>query len=470
MCVQALASAVLLRSTIHDATQSVPVELDVGLLPENHSQGVLIPSNGMSRKKQVSKRRKRASPSDSPQVSGGVNRGRPALESTSGGRDHAGRAIRNDRRYQRSDSRPNGPNVYVPSSPTGSRDTSRTKLPPVSGQPVSPETGSTAFRAAQAHPPAPPNPTDHHGQSTGKASWADWSIQDSNSKAVQPMWNIGFGGDTTSNLGGSTFQVGAGLESAMSNVSDRRTGLSSRIKPPVSSSSAQGRTAAASRMPAVLESTHQASVGSEELDAQLGSAKAAPGGDSSNPEPSAVAEADSRQGKSPIVSVEMARMASPLEPGAISGLKPAVNGSPLAMTRQSRAAEPLAPLGFTASRAKSPQESEMPLTEEFHLPLAPVPSAHQSTVHITDSAALPASGQLSHTRQLSRPFVGMGPSKASGRPGPKPHPWAPSSTSTVTDVTLPPSVIDENSRQALAATIPGPSLHDAWKMASKGQS
>lgn len=85
-------------------------------------------------------------------------------------------------------------------------------------------------------------------------------------------------------------------------------------------------------------------------------------------------------------------------------------------------------------------------------------------------AALPASGTLSHTRKLSRPIVGTGPSrsKASGRPGPKPHPWVTTSTSTVTDVTLPPSVIDDNSRQPLAA-IPAPSLHDAWKMTSRAR-
>ena len=71
VCAQALASAVLLRSTIHDATQSAPVELDVGLLPENHSQGVLIPNNRMSNnKKQTAKRGKRADTGNL-QLSGG---------------------------------------------------------------------------------------------------------------------------------------------------------------------------------------------------------------------------------------------------------------------------------------------------------------------------------------------------------------------------------------------------------------
>lgn len=467
MCMQALASAVLLRSTITDATQSVPVELDVGLLPDNHTQGVLIPSNNISLKgRNKSKGGRKTSPNASPQVSGGVN-SRPHLSQDPGisRSRNAARPMKPDRSrvYNRGES-----NVYVPpSSPTRSRDASGNRLQIAPGQAHSSSETDSVSRSSPNRSPQPGlNPAELCGQSTGKASWAEaWSIEDSNSRAVQPMWHIGFGGDTTSNLGHGS-NLGAGLDSGMSG--GHRSGLSNArlMQQGSASSSAQARPCGGpSRMPAVLESGQQESAGSRDLDTQSSNTNAK-GSDAVQRRPTS-AEMESAQPhakrQASNVNVQMANL-SPLDPGAGAAPKPTV-GSPLGAPSQTQAPEPRSLLG--PSRAKTPEERCVPPTEEVHLPM-PVPSAQHSTIVATESAALhshPASGQLSHTRPLPQPFVGMGTSMAkSGRGN---LPWNPTTTNTVTDVTLQPSMIDENSRQALA-TVPGPSLADAWKVAQGG--
>jgi hypothetical protein len=238
-----------------------------------------------------------------------------------------------------------------------------------------------------------------------------------------------------------------------------RVGSNARIKPPLSSSSAQGGRPAAKRMPAVLESGRQDSAGSKELEMQPGSAR---GGDPADHGPSAVAEADSRHSRMSQGSVQMATLEK--DAGTASRAKPAANTSSSGKPGQTRAAERASLL--RPSRARTPPEEDVPLAEEFHLPMPlPVPSAHQSTMQITDSAALPASlpasGQLSHTRQLSRPFES---STAKPRGPAAKMPWEKTESDTI--FSLPPS---ETSRQPLPpSTNPGPSLADVWAKASAG--
>jgi hypothetical protein len=489
ICVQALASAVLLRSTIPEATQSLPVELDLVLLPDNHPHGVLIPSNqsrGVKRSSSRTNRITRASPSASPQNTGRMHTshkhaspGNPRASSPAPPNPREGQTGPSNsplrtgasRACHRNDSKTN---VYVPSSPRGSSGGALPPKPPRSGQEPSPAS-STAIGFQLTNPQS-------RDETCSDASWAnDWSIrEDPNSKAVKNFY-IPTGGDTTSNIGQGNSNSAAGGSGASafsalpdvpaSDSSAAKSGLSkstTKRSKPASSGPAIHRAggASVSKMPAVPEPSEgefsSATLGLPREGSDVTPPAAVVSSNApSTPRSTAVAESASKKGNS-MLSFEIASPTVAADRSR-SSCTPASSAEPRSKTQEAssrsdskvRGAAALAP-----SRAKSVQEADL-LEVDEHLPPLPTHLAGNGvSANFTDSAAL-----LSRSQQVPQ---GMSPSYA--HPGGRVNglPWNRTGTTTVSVPTLAPSVpLDELSRQALPPQ--GPSMNEAWKLASKAK-